>query len=427
MRTHKCTRCGREQLTSYDRVIGEVIVGEGRTYTIVDEERDIKRHLDTLGWSTDPLLCPFCTKEVKPAKLTWSSNADASIDKEEEIVMRAFHAELSKLRTENSLIRRVLDVARRWSKRPHSETTSWLRKDAEMFDALCQAVRDADSVPTNQPVIDAWMQATGVPRVVNPRLALCPTCGNAPETVRCSTCGFGTTEHERTLKDLERAREALAKRDDEVNELQAEAIWLRRVFHIAYRWTRRPQSVANGWLANDAAIFAQLRLAVTEFFISPASSPIRAQPTTVPDQPPPVARPGRKPCWDIVIDYVQRPGRMQNAYDTTRITALVITDMRERDQVGRQRYGVPLTSGNGRNHLVDAYQELLDYVVYLVAELDEKQALPYGSRDQMTFKYRQLNQMLDDALLVVVRLRAFIEEDFDLQPPYQGIYGDGKP
>lgn len=39
---------------------------------------------------------------------------------------------------------------------------------------------------------------------------------------------------------------------------------------------------------------------------------------------------------------------------------LVISDMWDRDQLGRQRYGTPLQSHNGRDALVDAYQEALD-------------------------------------------------------------------
>lgn len=44
---------------------------------------------------------------------------------------------------------------------------------------------------------------------------------------------------------------------------------------------------------------------------------------------------------------------------------LVIEDMRERDRFGREKYGTPLQSHNGRNALVDAYQEALDLCVYL--------------------------------------------------------------
>jgi hypothetical protein len=44
---------------------------------------------------------------------------------------------------------------------------------------------------------------------------------------------------------------------------------------------------------------------------------------------------------------------------------LVISDMKDRDEVGRERYGTPLQGFNGRDALVDAYQEALDMVVYL--------------------------------------------------------------
>ena len=51
---------------------------------------------------------------------------------------------------------------------------------------------------------------------------------------------------------------------------------------------------------------------------------------------------------------------------------LVIADMRERDRVGRQRYGTPLQANNGRDALVDAYQEALDLVVYLRQAIEER-------------------------------------------------------
>lgn len=44
---------------------------------------------------------------------------------------------------------------------------------------------------------------------------------------------------------------------------------------------------------------------------------------------------------------------------------LVIADMRARDRHGREFYGTPLQPWNGRNSLIDAYQEALDLVVYL--------------------------------------------------------------
>lgn len=68
------------------------------------------------------------------------------------------------------------------------------------------------------------------------------------------------------------------------------------------------------------------------------------------DQPPPVAQASR-PIWELVIE-----------------------DMAARDCVGRQRYGTPLQAHNGRDALVDAYQEALDLVVYLRQAIVERDA-----------------------------------------------------
>lgn len=70
--------------------------------------------------------------------------------------------------------------------------------------------------------------------------------------------------------------------------------------------------------------------------------------STIEDQPAPTPN-GRPAVWDLVI-----------------------TDMQERDQVGRQRYGTPLQPHNGRDPLIDAYQEALDLVVYLRQAIAER-------------------------------------------------------
>lgn len=58
--------------------------------------------------------------------------------------------------------------------------------------------------------------------------------------------------------------------------------------------------------------------------------------------------------------------------DKAAVWDLVIADMKARDQVGRERYGTPLQAFNGRDALVDAYQEALDLVVYLRQEIEER-------------------------------------------------------
>lgn len=61
-----------------------------------------------------------------------------------------------------------------------------------------------------------------------------------------------------------------------------------------------------------------------------------------------------------------------NMNNSTPIWDLVIADMRERDNIGRRRYGTPLQANNGRDALIDVYQEALDLVVYLRQAIEER-------------------------------------------------------
>lgn len=64
-----------------------------------------------------------------------------------------------------------------------------------------------------------------------------------------------------------------------------------------------------------------------------------------------------------------RPGRS--------IQGLVRKDLAEREQVGTERYGTPLQAFNGRDPLVDLYQEILDAACYLRQMIEEqRQHLP---------------------------------------------------
>jgi len=76
----------------------------------------------------------------------------------------------------------------------------------------------------------------------------------------------------------------------------------------------------------------------------------KADTTSSIDQPPPVPN-SSAPIWELVI-----------------------ADMRERDQVGRARYGTPLQAHNGRDALADAYAEALDLAVYLKQAMVERDA-----------------------------------------------------
>jgi len=51
---------------------------------------------------------------------------------------------------------------------------------------------------------------------------------------------------------------------------------------------------------------------------------------------------------------------------------LVIADMQERRAFGLQKYGTILQPHNGRDFLIDVYQEVLDQAVYLRGLLFER-------------------------------------------------------
>ena len=56
------------------------------------------------------------------------------------------------------------------------------------------------------------------------------------------------------------------------------------------------------------------------------------------------------------------------------IVGLVIKDLEARSEVGLQRYGEKLKAFNGRDSLLDAYQEALDLCMYLRQALAERQS-----------------------------------------------------
>lgn len=66
----------------------------------------------------------------------------------------------------------------------------------------------------------------------------------------------------------------------------------------------------------------------------------------------------------------EQPAPTPNALPA--VWSLVLEDMGQRDQLGRERYGVPLQPHNGRDALLDAYQEALDLAVYLRQALYER-------------------------------------------------------
>lgn len=66
-------------------------------------------------------------------------------------------------------------------------------------------------------------------------------------------------------------------------------------------------------------------------------------------EPLPIPSPGEPAIWDLVL-----------------------ADMEARDRAGAAKYGIRLQPHNGRDALVDAYQEALDLVVYLRQAIYER-------------------------------------------------------
>ncbi len=160
---------------------------------------------------------------------------------------------------------------------------------------------------------------------------------------------------------------------------------------------------------------AQCKVLVEKVADSP-DSPARASRDAlgpVTDQLPPVPRPDQIPVWENVIsDFrIRYEDHLDGITDEItgsededkRVAWQVISDMRERDQVGRSRYGTPLTANNGRDQLVDAYQELLDAAVYLRAAWLE------GSQTSKTY-FRVLDDLLCIRHMIDERCRSMIKE-----------------
>lgn len=70
----------------------------------------------------------------------------------------------------------------------------------------------------------------------------------------------------------------------------------------------------------------------------------------------------------------QRPGDqpLPTLNDAPDIQSQVIADIEERRQLGISRYGTALQPNNGRDALLDAYEEAIDLAMYLKQALVER-------------------------------------------------------
>lgn len=113
------------------------------------------------------------------------------------------------------------------------------------------------------------------------------------------------------------------------------------------------------------------------------------------DQPTPT---GDGPeVWPPLIDSLQEQIPRLSPTDA-RIAMAIVADCRARDRLGRERYGTPLRAHNGRDALVDAYQEALDLLAYL-GQLAIERRHP-----------ERITGLLNDATGMVTELRELLSE-----------------
>ncbi len=87
------------------------------------------------------------------------------------------------------------------------------------------------------------------------------------------------------------------------------------------------------------------------------------------------------------------------------ITSYVVRDLEDRRKAGIKKYGQPLMTDDGRNGLIDAYQEAVDLTVYLRKRLEEDLA----SIDDL----REIRRLVDDSRLAGVMPPAVVLSHVD--------------
>lgn len=131
-------------------------------------------------------------------------------------------------------------------------------------------------------------------------------------------------------------------------------------------------------------------------------------------QPPPKNAPDAKPIWPAIIaETEQRIIQLEHAGLVATIARakaerLMVADMQARHEFGVAKYGVPLAAHNDRDHLSDAYQEFLDAIVYLRAEIEKRGGLPksFAKDKQSATLVRMYSQTIENA----AALRAIFAE-----------------
>ncbi len=129
-------------------------------------------------------------------------------------------------------------------------------------------------------------------------------------------------------------------------------------------------------------------------------------------QPPPKNDPVTKPLWPMIIgEHEARIVEVEMKFGPHegKVRRLMVADMRSRHEFGVAKYGVPLVAKNGRDHLLDAYQEFLDAIVYFRAEIEMRGGTD-GVKESENIPFRRLLRMYRHACESAADLREMIYE-----------------
>ena len=81
---------------------------------------------------------------------------------------------------------------------------------------------------------------------------------------------------------------------------------------------------------------------------------------------------------------------------------MVIEDMHERNRFGAEKHGTPLQVDNGRDKLIDAYQEELDKCVYMRAWIEQRNEAVALLRESQKFCGQRAVEVIDKAIAMLM-------------------------
>jgi hypothetical protein len=117
--------------------------------------------------------------------------------------------------------------------------------------------------------------------------------------------------------------------------------------------------------------------------------------------------------WDLVLQDIEHPKIIHPLQE--KIHNLLISDIRARDTFGFEKYKVRLQPFNGRNAIKDAYEELLDGVVYArQAVYEHEQKTKVVTQDSEIFK-SGLTQIYVTILDSALKMRFLLERQNELE------------